>query len=66
MWTPQRSLTWKSAPPDGRGVVFCLPESNGRVVIKKYPEHLRTVNVRDMYELKDVDSPEDLSELLER
>ena len=44
-----------------------LPEGNGgSAVIKKYPEHLRTVNVRDMYELKDVDSPEDLSELLER
>ena len=47
--------------------VFCLPESNGGgVVIKKYPGHLRTVNVRDMYELKDAGSPEDLSELLER
>ena len=44
-----------------------LPEGKGGgVVIKKYPEHLRTVNVRDMYELKDVDSREDLSELLER
>ena len=44
-----------------------LPEGKGGgVVIKKYPEHLHTVNVRDMYELKDVDSPEDLSELLER
>ena len=44
-----------------------LPEGKGGgVVIKKYPEHLRTVNARDMYELKDVDSPEDLSELLER
>ena len=44
-----------------------LPEGKGGgVVIKKYPEHLRTVNVRDIYELKDVDSPEDLSELLER
>ena len=38
----------------------------GGVIIKKYPERLRTVSVRDMYELKDVDSPEDLSELLER
>ena len=38
----------------------------GTVLIKKYPEQLHTVNVRDMYELKDVDSPEDLSELLER
>ena len=44
-----------------------LPEGKGGgVVIKKYPERLRTVSVRDMYELKDVDSPEDLSELLER
>ena len=44
-----------------------LPEGKGgSVVIKKYPERLRTVSVRDMYELKDVDSPEDLTELLER
>ena len=44
-----------------------LPEGKGgAVVIKKYPEHLRTVNVRDRYELKDVDSPKDLEELLER
>ena len=44
-----------------------LPEGKGGgLVIKKYPEHLHTVNVRDMYELKDVDSPEDLTELLER
>ncbi len=44
-----------------------LPEGKGgSVVIKKYPERLRMVNVRDRYELKDVDSPEDLSELLER
>ena len=44
-----------------------LPEGKGGgVVIKKYPERLRTVSVRDMYELKDVDSPEDLEELLER
>lgn len=44
-----------------------LPEGKGGGwVVKKYPERLRTVNVRDMYELKDVDSPEDLEELLER
>ena len=44
-----------------------LPEGKGGgVVIKKYPERLRTVSVRDMDELKDVDSPEDLMELLER
>ena len=47
--------------------LLALPEGKGGgVVVKKYPEHLRTVNVRDMYELKDVDSPEDLNELLER
>ena len=44
-----------------------LPEGKGGgFVVKKYPEHLHTVNVRDIYELKDVDSPEDLEELLER
>ena len=44
-----------------------LPEGKGGgYVVKKYPERLRTVNVRDMYELKDIDSPEDLEELLER
>ena len=44
-----------------------LPEGKGGgVVIKKYPERLRTVSVRDMDELKDVDSPKDLRELLER
>ena len=44
-----------------------LPEGKGGgVLIKKYPERLRTVNVRDVYELKDVDSPEDLQALLER
>ncbi len=47
--------------------LLTLPEGKGGgFVIKKYPERLRTVNVRDMVELKDVDSPEDLSELLER
>jgi len=43
--------------PDGKG---------GGAVIKKYPQRLRTVNVGDMYELKDVDSPEDLKEIMER
>ena len=44
-----------------------LPDGNGgSIVIKKYPERVHTVSVRDMYELKDMDSPEDLSELLER
>ena len=69
---------WRTAYEDihGSPVIFPkwafpelqnLPEGKGGgVVIKKYPERLRTVSVRDMYELKDVDSPEDLSELLER
>ena len=60
----------------GNPVVFpgwCFPElldlpegKGGGILIKKYPAQLRRVTVRDMYELKDVDSPEDLSELLER
>ncbi len=69
---------WRTAYEDVQGspVIFPkwafpelqnLPEGKGGgVVIKKYPERLRTVSVRDMYELKDVDSPQDLSELLER
>ena len=44
-----------------------LPEGKGGgVVVKKYPEHLRTVGVRDEYELMDADSPQDLSFLAER
>ena len=43
--------------PDGKG---------GSTVIKKYPQRLRTVNVGDKYELNDVDSPEDLKEIMER
>lgn len=44
-----------------------LPEGKGGgVVINKYPERLRTVSVRDMYELKDVDSHKDLVELRKR
>lgn len=44
-----------------------LPEGKGgSIVIKKYPERLRLVNVRDKDELKDVDSPEDLLQLQER
>ena len=44
-----------------------LPEGKGGgAVIKKYPERIRTVNARDMYELKDVDSHEDLTKLLEQ
>ncbi|MBQ1954289.1 MAG: NTP transferase domain-containing protein [Clostridia bacterium] len=43
-----------------------LPEGKGgSVVIKKYMDKLRTVTVRDMFELKDVDSIEDLKDILE-
>lgn len=42
-----------------------LPEGKGGgVVIIKYPDRLRTVEVRDPCELRDVDTPEDLEELL--
>lgn len=44
-----------------------LPEGKGGgKVIKKHPESLRTVGIRDSYELKDVDKPGDLEELLKR
>lgn len=47
--------------------LLSLPEGKGGgFVIKKHPDCLRTVTVRDMYELKDVDLPEDLEELLKR
>ena len=42
-----------------------LPEGNGGgFLIKKYPERLRMINVSDIYELKDIDSPGDLIELM--
>ena len=44
-----------------------LPEGKGgSAVIKKYLECVRTVSVRNVYELNDVDSPDDLLELLKR
>ena len=44
-----------------------LPEGKGGgVLIKKHPERLRTISVRDAYELKDVDTHADLQVLLER
>lgn len=44
-----------------------LPEGKGGgILLKKYPERLRMVNVRDGYELQDVDRPEDLVKLLEQ
>lgn len=44
-----------------------LPEGKGgSVIIQKYPQRLHTVNVGDIYELDDVDTPEDLKSLMER
>lgn len=37
----------------------------GSEVIKNHPEYLRTVEVRDEYELRDIDTPEDMAELSE-
>ena len=64
---------WQDTP--GSPVVFprwsfpqllALPQGKGGgVVVQKYPERLKTVAVRDEYELKDVDTPEDLQALLE-
>ena len=69
---------WRTACEDipGSPVIFPnwtfpellnLPEGKGGgAVIKKYLARLHTVTVQDMYELKDVDCPEDLEELLKR
>ncbi len=41
--------------PDGKG---------GGHIIRNHPEKVRTVSAQDIYELRDVDTPEDLQELL--
>ncbi len=44
--------------------LLTLPQGKGgNFVAKKYPEQVRTVPVRDEYELWDVDTPEDLANL---
>ena len=45
---------------------FLAEGKGGGFLVKKYPERLRTVSVRDRYELMDADSPEDLAFLVER
>ncbi len=46
--------------------LLALPEGKGGgFVAKKYPERVHLVPVRDQYELKDVDTPEDLTYLEE-
>jgi molybdenum cofactor cytidylyltransferase len=45
--------------------LMALPEGKGGgFLAKKYPEQVRTVPVRDPYELRDADTPADLAELL--
>lgn len=45
--------------------LLTLPEGKGgNVLIKKYPEQVRTVPVREEFELWDVDTPEDLKRML--
>lgn len=42
-----------------------LPQGKGgNYITKKYPEQVRTVQVRDSSELKDIDTPEELQALL--
>lgn len=53
---PRWAFSELLALPDGKG---------GGFVAKKYPERVHLVPVRDQYELKDVDTPEDLTYLEE-
>ena len=47
--------------------LLTLPEGKGGgYLAKKYPERVRMVSVRDPYELKDADTPEELRALLAR
>lgn len=74
----QRDAIWRAAYKDTAGApvlfpqwtfpeLLTLPEGQGgSYVLKKYPGRIRTVSVRDQYELMDVDSPEDLRFLTER
>lgn len=52
---PEWAFSELKSLPQGKG---------GGYLAKKYPEQVRLVPVRDWYELKDVDTPEDLSALL--
>lgn len=71
----EKNFIWRAAFGDtpGSPVLFPkwtfpellhLPEGKGgNYLAKKYPEQVRTVPVRDEYELKDIDTPEDLDRL---
>lgn len=69
-------LIWRTAYDDVQGSPVVFPKwsfdelmsleegKGGGEIIKKYPELLRTVKVRDKNELKDADTHEELRELL--
>lgn len=52
---PKRLFSELATLPEGKG---------GNFLAKKYPEQVHFVPVRDFYELKDIDSPEDYNQLL--
>ncbi len=72
----EKEVMWRAACGDvfGAPVLFpkwafpellTLPEGKGgNVLVKKYPEQVHAVSVRDERELWDVDTPEDLERLL--
>lgn len=74
----ERNTIWRTAYGDrvGSPVLFpkwtfsellTLPEGQGgSYILNKYPEQIRTISVRDPYELMDIDSPEDLKILTEQ
>ena len=68
----EKNCIWRAAYEETSGApvlfpkqmfseLLSLPEGKGgRFLLKKYPEQIRRVSVRDRYELMDIDSPEDL------
>lgn len=73
----EKDFIWRTVWGDtvGSPVIFpkwifpellTLPEGKGgSYILKKYPEQVRKIPVRDPYELMDIDSPEDLKFLSE-
>lgn len=74
----EKNGIWRTAYEDRKGApvlfpkwsfpqLLSLPEGKGgSFVAEKYPEQVRTVSVRDPYELMDADTPEDLKGLEEQ
>lgn len=54
---PRSLFTELKSLPEGRG---------GNFLLKKYPEQVRAVPARDIYELQDIDTPEDLEAITQR